>query len=124
MIEESRLRRIIRGILIREMKDTYWGPERGDMGRSKNMPEVSSMTPVSAALKLLTVAKNNSAVLGEELSTAIFASRHDPASLIALTRIARGQTPESILAPRADVESLAAEIERMNFNETSSYEPR
>lgn len=123
MIEESRLRRIIRGILIREMKDTGSGSGMGEPIMSKNMPVVSRMSPVDAALKLLTVAKSDRSVLGEELSMAVWSSRHDPEKLLALTRTVLGMDS----SPRymsVEVEIIRDEIEKMYPSERSSYEPR
>jgi hypothetical protein len=122
MIEESRLRRIIRGILIREMKDTGSGSGMGEPIMSKNMPVVSPMSPAGAALKLLTVARNNSKILGEELSMAVWASRHDPEKLLALTRTVLGMDS----SPRymsVEVEIIRDEIEKMYPSERSPYEP-
>ena len=123
MIEESRLRRIIRGILIREMKDTGSGSGMGEPIMSKSMPVVSPMSPAGAALKLLTVARNNSKILGEELSMAVWASRHDPEKLLALTRTVLGMDS----SPRymsVEVEIIRDEIEKMYPSERSPYEIR
>jgi hypothetical protein len=121
MIEGSRLRRIIRGILIREMKTTGSGSGMGEPIMSKSMPVVSHMSPADAALNLLTVARNNREVLGEELSMAVWSSRHDPEKLLALTRTVLGMDS----SPRymsVEVEIIRDEIEKMYPSERSPYE--
>lgn len=101
------LRQIIRGIVNEAKPITTMGYARSSELPTRYEPEMRSSSPVETAVKILTLAKNDPDVFGQDLSASIKASRFEPEKLLALVRVATGRPAKSDVKGLSDSEMTA-----------------
>jgi hypothetical protein len=107
MSDVRSLRKAIRRILLEAKPITGMGYSVSSEPYSGFVPEMRSSSPVETAVKILTLAKNDPNIFGQDLSASIKASRFEPEKLLALVRVATGRPARSDVKGLSDSEMAA-----------------